>query len=474
MNGVFIFRRDLRLRDNIGLLRLLEKVDSIIPVFLLDPRQASRTRKNRYYFSENALQFMCESLIDLNKECRGRLQVIYGDPSKSLERLIKKYSPAVVGWNSDWSSFAMKRDEKMKKICVANNVEVLECMDDFSLHPMELLKKEDGKPYRQFGAFYAHEKGLGLPEKPVNGRITILPSLRKKDVGALLRRMYDENDEIAQRGGRAEAVKKLRELKRQKQYDTKRDRLDFQTSNLSASLNFGCVSVREAYYAMRSTLGSRNQLMRQLYWRDFFLAIVAFEPRARSYVEHMDPGFDRRIRWRTKGLANDFKKLWDGKTGFLLIDAAMMQMRRTGFMHNRARMLVVIFWTKYLRIHILHPKYGSQAGFSRALVDAIGPSQNKMNHHWATELDMPGRRYAPKGHPYAGRPMDVSNKMIGKWDPDGVYIRKWLPHLKDVSTRDLRSWDDARSKSSGNIHPAPIFDARERYQVWIFSSKARV
>lgn len=470
--GIYIFRRDLRLWDNLGLLQLATQVDSIIPVFLLDPNQAVRNERNKYFFSEHALQFMCESLHDLNKQCGGRLQVIRGEPYTTLKSLIAKYKPEVVAWNDDWSSYAVERDARMKQACLNKSVRVCTCSDDSSLHALDSLRKGDGAPYRQFGAFYEHAKGLGIPAKPVMRDVThmIFKSLAKQDVA--FEGMYQHNPDLAQHGGRDCALQKLLDLKRFKSYDSMRDRLDYETSNLSAALNFGCVSVREAYHAMVKTLGSKNGMLKQLYWRDFFLAIVAFDDRARSYINHIDPAFDSRIRWRTQGIANDFQKLWEGKTGFLLIDAAMMQMRKTGFMHNRARMLVVIFWTKYLRIHILHPKYGSQVGFSRVLVDAIGPSQNKMNHHWATELDMPGRRYAPKGYPLAGRPMDISNKMIGKWDPEGIYIKRWLPHLKEVPVKDLRRWDNVISKTHASIHPPPMFDAKERYQGWIISSKA--
>jgi deoxyribodipyrimidine photo-lyase len=246
---------------------------------------------------------------------------------------------------------------------------------------------------------------------------------------------------------------------------------------LSAARNFGCVSCREVYHAVD------NDLRRQLFWRDFYLQIIRFSPFATSYVRHMDERFD--LIWNDLNDSNDSKKnkvkgkekenenesvrrrrevarLYSARTGFLLIDAGIQEMTSTGFLHNIARMLLGVFWTKFLRIHIYDPVHGSQVGFSRMLIDAIGPSQNKLNHAWITELDLSGRRFAPKGAPLCGRRFDISNEAIKKWDPDGTYIRRWLPQFRDTDVKKLRNWD-----GSGGLHPGPMFDAGERYAEWI-------
>ena len=90
--GIYIFRRDLRLNDNIGLSRLQENVDLIIPIFLLDKRQIKKTSQNKNYYSTNAVQFMCESLIDLSNQLskyESRLRLFYGDCIKNIKKLIK-------------------------------------------------------------------------------------------------------------------------------------------------------------------------------------------------------------------------------------------------------------------------------------------------------------------------------------------------------------------------------------------------
>ena len=137
----------------------------------------------------------------------------------------------------------------------------------------------------------------------------------------------------------------------------------------------------------------------------------------------------------------------------------MNQLKQTGYLHNRARLLLGHFWTKYLLINPFHPKYGSQVGFSKYLVDAIGTSQNKFNNHWLTEFDLAGRRYAPKNIPLAGRPIDINN--ISKFDPHCIYIKKWLPHLKKIDNKILKNW------KGNNLHPGPIFNLKLKYKQWI-------
>ena len=117
---------------------------------------------------------------------------------------------------------------------------------------------------------------------------------------------------------------------------------------------------------------------------------------------------------------------------------------------------------------MLDPKYGSQVWFSRLLVDAIGIAQNKMNNNWSLDFDLSGRRF---GVGISGRGMNISNIEIKKFDPECNYIKKWLPHIKDVSCKDLYKWNEEMAEKYNNIHPPPMFDSKERYQEWIKLTK---
>jgi deoxyribodipyrimidine photo-lyase len=481
--GVYIFRRDLRLEDNHGLLELLRQCTTVIPVFLLDQQQITKHSKNQYYFSSNAVQFMCESLVDLDKQLRqhkSRLRLFYGHPWEHLDKLLATLKKTrlqgdtiTVGWNHDYSEYSQARDEQLKDVCERHGVDTLVGETDYTLRPISEYVKKDGGGFKQYGAFYksASQKPPTKPETNIytnywKGSGARVASFDGEYAVGSLSNFYQPNPRIAQHGGRTEALAKLNALTADgfKHYDEKRDLLNYSTTNLSAALNFGCISVREAYYAIQSALGKNTVMLKQLYWRDFYLQAVHALPHAASYTRHMDERYDR-IPWKND--KKDWERLWNAQTGFLLVDAAMEEMKTSGFMHNRARMIVAVFWTKYLLINIYHPQFGSQVGYSRLLVDAVGPSQNKLNHAWVDEFDFPGKKYAASGAPLSGRPMDISNKMIKKWDGECSYIKKWLPHLKDIPNKELYTWNEKLSKHYDGVHPAPMFDPSVKYKEWI-------
>ncbi len=467
--GIFIFRRDLRLYDNLGLINLQKEVDVIIPIFILDKYQIKKSDHNQYYHSNNVVQFMCESLIDLNEslsEYSSYLRLYYGNPSKIVDKIIKilksKHNKENIylSYNADYSRYSIKRDNEINDIVHKNDINLLITENDYTLIPFDQMLKGDGTGFKQYGAFYKNAIKHKV-NKPIKMKFSFIKKKKKMEID--LSKFYKLNPNIAQNGGRSLALDKLDSLRLLKDYNENRDYLSYETSHISAYLNFGCISIREVYYKIKEVLGNKSVLIKQLYWRDFFLQALRYLPDGNSY-HHMDSRYDD-IKWTNS------KKLWlkliNSETGFLIIDAAMREMIETGYMHNRARMIVGIFWTKFLLINIFHPIYGSQVGFSKYLVDAIGPSQNKLNHQWITEFDYPGKKYAPSTSKIAGRPMDPSNRMISKFDPECEYIKKWLPHLSNVPNKEIIKWNDVIAEKYNNIHPAPIFDHKIKYKEWI-------
>jgi deoxyribodipyrimidine photo-lyase len=474
--GIFLFRRDCRLDDNFALNLLSKTVDIILPIFILDSNQIVKTNKNSNYFSTNAVQFICETLEDLNEQLEdynSKLYLFHGIPwtiiADLLTRLNKKYNDITLGLNTDFSSYSDKRDTSIKIICKKLNVQVIESNSDFTLRPIEELLKSDGTAFKQFGAFYKNSIQTD-PLKPIKLKSNTKFVSKKFEHNLLnkieynikdLDKFYDSNEQIAQHGGRTELLKKLSSINKFSAYNSMRDILSYNTTNLSAGLNMGCISVRETFWHIHKKLGSKSIILKQLYWRDFYLCGLAFIPNAKSYKVVMDERYEQ-IKWPSNDkIKNLWKKMIDGQTGFLLIDAGIKEMKTTGFLHNRNRMILGVFWTKYLHIHILNPKYGSQAGYSKYLVDAIGPSQNKMNHHWILDFDYPGKKFSAPNAPLSGRPMKIDNLMIKKWDPECLYIKKWLPHLANVPCKELYKW------SGSELHPGPIFDPKEQYNEWI-------
>lgn len=483
--GIHIFRRDLRTTDNIALWELSKVCDKIIPVFFLDKQQIVINSKNKHYFSYNAVQFMCKCLEDLDEQVGGNLLLLYGSPKVCLQNILAETSLNIthVSFNSDFSKYAKKRDKSFVDIInnkKSKNVSVIQSDDDFTLTSLKDLGLSTKKWYKQYGAFAKlakkHTPVKEISLKPMIPKDTFVgmksnSHLRNTTiyVNELQRKFYTENENIAQIGGRKVALHILNNIIDHKNYNNTRDMLATPTTRISGYLNFGCVSTREMYNTIKMKLGSTSQITDQLFWRDFWLQILRFAPNGDKY-KHIDDRFDNDIQWRTprndQQTSEEWKALMSGSTGYLLIDAGMREMITTGFMHNRARMLVVMFWTKYLGINIFDPIYGSQVGFSKHLLDAVGGSQNKMNHQWSTELDFPGRKYACKEAPLSGRPMDISNRAIKRFDPDGNYVRQWIPVLKDVPINELVKWDkDMYNKYK--LHVPPVFDnPKERYEEW--------
>jgi deoxyribodipyrimidine photo-lyase len=465
--GIFIFRRDLRLEDNLGLLELINVVDMIVPIFIFDSHQIKKSEHNKQYFSTSAVQFICESVDDLNeqlKEKKGKLYVFFGKPHLVIKELLEKFNKheLVVGFNKDYSPYSIERDDLIKDMCDKYKVKLISNENDFFLtDKKELLKDnniQSNLPFKQFGSFYKHAVKKKVL-KPIKNKFN---KYYKGDIHnqyTKYHELYEKNNLLAQNGGRFNVIIKLKHLVNFNDYNEKRDFLDYETTNISGYLNIGCVSEREVYWFIIKKLGTKTILLKQIYWRDFYLLAYIYLNNADSFDKYIDPRFDN-IIWKHK--YSEWDKLINCKTGFLLIDAAMSQMKQTGYLHNRGRLLLGCFWIKYLQIDMLHPIYGSQAGFSKYLLDAIGPSQNKMNHHWLLDFDYPGRRF---GKGISGRPLKIGNDQIKKYDPECKYIKKWLPHLKDIDNKELYKWNGSV------IHPIPIFDYIKRYKEWIELTK---
>jgi deoxyribodipyrimidine photo-lyase len=493
--GIFIFRRDFRIEDNRGLNKLSENCKSIIPIFIFDIFQADVNSNNKNYISFPVLKFICESLKELDasiKKIKSKLYIFYGKPINALLYIInslknsKTYSKNTisVGFNEDFSKYSIERDNLIKETLKKNNIDVVSCDDDFTMCSMDLLVKDDKTPYKQYGAFrdnmMSHKnkfnKSLHKKINFLTNNLNLKKAININNIDVFWNENIHKDYEQVEFGGRSNALNILKSLKNFKEYNEKRDILSYNTTRLSAHLNFGTISEREFYEALVNSLGNSTQLINQIIWRDYYLTLNRFLPKCNSYEEHIDDRFNK-LNWldyysgnntkfktkRHKQAYEEWEHMMESKTGFLIVDAAIQEIKKTGFMHNRCRMIVGTFSVKYLQINPLCRYIGLNDWFSRHLVDCI-VSQNKLNCQWVTELDFPGKKFAPSTSVIAGRPMNISNEMIKKWDSSCEYIKKWLPHLKDVDNKILYKWD---TKYDEKLHPKPIFNSRERYQEWI-------
>lgn len=488
--GIFIFRKDLRFEDNKGLNRLKELCEKILPIFIFDPAQVDQTSKTNNYISFPALRFICEGVKDLStriSDCdasKSKLYVFYGNPVNVLDHIIKtlkkkfKSEELAIGFNADYTEYSIVRDNLIEQFCSNHHIELIKSHDDYVLVDMEKLLKEPNIPYKQYGAFrkniLTHKKDffkpiyLKLNNKWYNNLITT-KSLTFKEIDEFWQKGLTNRDyNPIEIGTRELGQNILKNLSKFKDYNNLRDTLSYQTTHISAYLNFGLISEREFYWGLVSKLGYQTQLINQIFWREYYLCLLRYATNANSYSLHIDPRYNK-LKWtnqipkKSSNVWKEWECMMKSQTGFLLVDAGIQELLSTGFMHNRVRMIVGVFSVKYLEINPLCRYIGLNDWFSRYLVDCC-TSQNKLNSQWITELDFPGKKFSPSNAPIAGRPMNISNVMIKKWDHDCMYIKKWLPHLANVDNKILIGWD---TKYDTSIHPKPIFDPKQRYLKWI-------
>lgn len=440
--SIFIFRRDLRLEDNTGLIRATKQSKRVIPCFIFDPKQV----KKHQYRSLNALEFMIESLFDLENHIakkKGKLQFFYGNPKEVLKNIFATCEIEAVFVNRDYTPFSIKRDEEIKGFCQEMRI-AFHQEKDLLLNEPEDIKKNDGTPYKVFTAFF--KKALASSVCPPiifntwnfkKTKIRGSNSLRNicKEIE------YKNNPNIFVKGGREEVEKKLAHLSRYKNYDKDRNFPSCEgTTGLSAYNKFGICSIREFYHAIVNTLGETHTLKRELYWRDFFTHIAFHFPKVfgACFYEKYE-----KLHWKNE--AKTFSKWCQGETGFPIVDAGMRELNTTGYMHNRVRMIVASFLTKDLQIDWrLGEKY-----FAQKLID-YDPCVNNGNWQWAASTGCDAQPYFRIFNPW------LQQK---KFDPQTHYIKKWILELADKKPTVIHNWfKDTVRKKEESSYPDPIID----------------
>ncbi len=424
--ALFIFRRDLRLDDNTGLFFALSKAKSVIPAFIFTPEQIGRNP----YRSSRCLQFMIESLEDLEKQLQkkgGRLCLFYGKPAVIVSKCIQQLKVDAVALNRDYTPYSIARDKAIEAVCKKLGVSFYS-FDDALLHPPEETLKADGKPYALFTPYFRSASKLEVA-KPLPCRKRNFS--KEKIRFAKDKKFYDKilPARVKQSpGGRSAALKLLKDS--YAKYAKQRDIPALNaTTHLSSHLKFTTISPREAYWAF----AKNKELVRSLYWRDFFTSVATFFPNVFGHA--FQKKFDR-ISW---GYDRRRFRLWcEGKTGFPIVDAGMRELNETGYMHNRVRMIVASFLVKDLHIDW---RWGEKY-FARALID-YDPAVNNGNWQWSASTGCDAQPYFRIFNPWAQQ---------AKFDPDCTYIKRWIPELEPISIDEILSEEGDR----GTKYPKPI------------------
>jgi deoxyribodipyrimidine photo-lyase len=457
MSALLWLTRDLRVHDHPALRAALDR--GVVPVFCFD----DRLLRGRHA-SGPRTQFLLECLRDLDHSLRARgsgLVLRRGTPERELAALAAEVGASVIHCSADGGPFAGRRDARVARAGL-----------ELRLHPgvtaiddVADLRTRSGDPYKVFSPF--HRAWLAAPRRAVldaPGELPALPAaLRKGRIPSLRSLGLEQQVADPPRGGETPARERLATWLGDgvREYHDNHDALGRdRTSRLSPYLHLGCVSAREIEARLPRGSGA-GAFRRQLCWRDFYHHVLHHFPG--NAQREFQPRFRGTLRWSRS--QRRFEAWRDGRTGYPLVDAGMRQLRREGWMHNRARLVVGSFLTKHLAIDW---RWGEQH-FMRLLIDG-DQANNNGNWQWIASVGVDPqpafrRTYNPALH-------------MARFDPDGAYVRRHVPELRAVPDRYLREpWTmppDVQRRAGciiGTDYPEPIVDhaaarrgALERYR----------
>jgi deoxyribodipyrimidine photo-lyase len=432
--SLFIFRRDLRLEDNTGLIFALQSSESVIPAFIFTPEQI----ENNPFRSDHCLKFMIESLEDLENQLKnkgGTLFYFKGMPEEIVIRCMRELHIEALIVNRDYTPYSLERDKKLETACKTGHIPFYS-FDDALLHPPEDTLKKDGKPYTIFTPYFrnASKEVVALPiqNRETNYFQGTIPFAKDNSIFPKL------TVKNGLKGGRSEALKILNQLGSLNKYGTLRDFPEEDSiSHLSPYLKFTVCSPREVHAAICRHLSTHHELIRALYWRDFFTSIAFFFPYVFESSFHLK--FNK-LKWSNDKRA--FQKWCEGSTGFPIIDAGMREMNETGFMHNRVRMITASFLVKDLYIDW---RWGEKY-FAQTLID-YDPAVNNGNWQWAASTGCDAQPYFRIFNPW---------RQQIKFDRECTYIKKWVPELRNLPPKIIHAWYEEQYHAGFREYPPPI------------------
>jgi deoxyribodipyrimidine photo-lyase len=450
MTGIVWFTRDLRLHDHPALRAALERCEPVVCVFCLDDRLLGGRNA-----SGPRTQFMLECLAELRERLEGNLVIRHGTPERELVALAGEIGASEVHFTADSGPFARGRMTRVWRALEEAGVEPCAHPGLHAVDDLTAITTQQGKPYTVFSPF--HRSWLQVPRREVLGRPRALPGLptkvRKGRIPSLADLGMEQEVEDPLPGGEQAARERLSRFLRSGvgEYTDNHDALGRdKTSRLSAYLHFGCISPREVEERLPRGKGP-DAFRRQLCWRDFYHHVL------RHFPDNAHTEFQERYRDQISWNENpEHLQAWrEGRTGYPLVDAGMRQLRREGFMHNRARLVVGSFLTKDLGIDWRE----GERWFMRLLIDG-DQANNNGNWQWIASVGVDPQ-------PFFRRIYNPARHME-RFDPEGHYVRRYVPELAPVPDKYLREpWEMPEEVQEqcgcviGRDYPEPIVDHRE-------------
>lgn len=402
--NIFWFRRDLRLDDNHALFQALNSGKSVLPIFIFDTNILEQLEDR----TDKRVDFIFQTLqkinLELSEKYKSGIQYFYGKPEDIFKQIIQNYSINSVFCNEDYEPYAIARDENVKTLLKEKGILFHTFKDQVIYHKNEVVK-QDGKPYTVYTPFsntwlakFRSEKMNFYPSENLLDKLFVfdVKNFNLEKIGFNQTDMCFKTPEID-----AEVIRN---------YDKKRDFLSVEngTSHLGIHLRFGTVSVRKL--AVRAS--ELNEIfLKELVWREFFMQILYHFPQAEK--QSFKVKYEN-IQWENN---EEFFQRWcEGKTGYPIVDAGMHELNATGFMHNRARMIVGSFLVKHL---LIDWRWG-EAYFANKLLD-YDLASNNGNWQWVAGCGCDAAPYFRIFNP---------TEQQKKFDPDFKYIKKWVPEFE--------------------------------------------
>lgn len=442
--SVVLFTSDLRLHDHPPLRAALDSADAVVPLFVRDPAVAAAG-----FAAPNRLAFLADCLSDLDAALRergGRLVVRSGDLVREVCRAVSEADADDVHMAAAHSAFAIRREDRLRRALEADGRRLFVHDAVTVCVPPGEVTPSSSDHFAVFTPYYRQWTQARL--RPVAGaphRVRVPEHVRGEPLPG--RAEITGVSPGLPRGGEREGRKRVAAYWRRglDAYDDTRDDLAADTtSRLSAHLHFGTLSALELVHRARRHGGAGAQaLVRQLAWRDFHRQVLAARPAA-AHADYRG----KRDRWRSQRTARADIEAWrEGRTGYPLIDAAMRQLRHEGWMHNRARLLTASFLAKTLYVDW---RIGA-AHFLHWLVDG-DIANNQLNWQWMA------------GTGTDTRPNRVLNPVTQarRYDPDGTYVRRWVPELRGLEAPALHEpWKLRGAQRAALDYPDPVVDLAE-------------
>lgn len=457
MQSLVWLRRDLRLTDHAALATALQAAQAVQLVFVFDSEILARfSNKN-----DRRLVFLAETLCHMDATLKargGRILVLHGKASEVIPRLAQTLKASAIFSAEDFEPATRARDAAVKA-ALPTTTRFVQVLDHLMRAPQVMLKS-DGTPYKVFTPFYKLWRAdMGPTEyaayevKDAGRYADATENFSAVEAAGLTRISLDAGPaQVLNQIGYTYTPDSLWRVddvptrlssfitEKLTAYPTARDQLPIiGTSQLSPYLRFGLVSIR-ACVREAMAKGGGEKWIAELGWREFYAAILYHFPEV--VCQEFNAQYrDGAIPWNNDGTL--IKAMFTGQTGYPVVDAAVRELLETGYMHNRARMIVASFASKDL---LLDWRHGEEF-FAQHLMD-YDLASNNGGWQWAASTGTDAAPYFRIFNPI------LQSK---RFDPEGVYIRRFVPELRHVPTADIHApWESPLTKPAN--YPMPMVD----------------